>query len=573
MGMILGLDVGGTHTDAVLVESAGVAGAVKVPTDARDLMGSVLTALEALTQEVDPRRIERAVLSTTLTTNAIVQGRTPPAGLLVTAGPGVDPEFYRPGPHFFVIDGAMDHRGREIAPIDPAQVRRAARRLEAEGIRQAAVVGKFSVRNPTHELAIAELLRPSCDTLFLGHRVAGGLSFPRRLATAFLDASVYPLHRDFFQAVKDSLRLKGLAMPIQILKADGGTLAFEASNGHPAQTILSGPSASVMGAVAFAPAQGDTLVLDIGGTTTDIALLVDRAPLLNPLGVELGGFKTLIRGLETRSIGIGGDSSVRVVQGVLRVGPERNGPALAHGGPLPTPTDALVLLGRVRGGDREASRQGIARLAGQLGIAPEEAAGRIVETACREILAAAEAMIRQTNSRPVYTIHALLEGRRVAPRTLLILGGPAPQFAAPLERLCGMPAGVLPRWEVANAIGAALARTTCEVDLFCDTERGVLCAPAEGVEQAVPRGFTRDEAIAQAMLLLRRKALAAGAAEGDLELEVVEALEFAMIRGFSRTGRNIRVRVQVKPGLVGGFDAVADALSHQRSAVPHLPAR
>jgi hypothetical protein len=335
------------------------------------------------------------------------------------------------------------------------------------------VVTKFSVRNPEHELRLAELLAPYVERVFMGHPLSGILSFPRRIATTYLNAAVYPVHRDFFMAVQETLSHKGIVVPIRILKADGGNMNFEASIDYPAQTIFSGPAASVMGSIAFAPEEGETLVFDIGGTTTDMAVLIDQVPLLDPLGVELGEFKTLIRALKTHSVGLGGDSAVRVANGTILVGPERQGPALALGGPAPTPTDALVILGKTKWGDPTLARRGFTPLAAQLGLSLEAAAEAVFDRTCRLILAEADAMIRRINSQPVYTVHEMQEGRQIKPTTLLVLGGPAPLFAERLERLSSFKVGVVPRWEVANALGAALARTTSEVILYADTQRRI----------------------------------------------------------------------------------------------------
>jgi N-methylhydantoinase A len=162
---------------------------------------------------------------------------------------------------------------------------------------------------------IAAIVAPYCEQVFMGHQFSGNLNFPRRIATTYLNAAVYPVHKSFFEAVKRSLEKKGLDVPIRILKPDGGNMNFESSFDQPAQTILSGPSASVMGALATAPSSGATLVLDIGGTTTDMAILIDGVPLLAPLGIEIGDYKTLIRALQTQSIGVGGDSVVRLENG------------------------------------------------------------------------------------------------------------------------------------------------------------------------------------------------------------------------------------------------------------------
>ncbi|MGA6926514.1 MAG: hydantoinase/oxoprolinase family protein, partial [Desulfosarcina sp.] len=546
--MIIGLDVGGTHTDVVLLGQEGLVRQVKVPTNPSDLFATVLTGLEKITEGVDAARIRRAVLSTTLATNRIVQNRIPEVGMIVSAGPGMDPELFCTGPHYHTVSGAIDHRGREISPVDHAQVFKAADELKKNGIRYLGVVSKFSVRNPSHEMVIADLIGDRFEKTFMGHRESGSLNFPRRIATTFLNASIYPIHKEFFEAVVNSLAKKGLNVPIRILKPDGGNMRFDASIEHPAQTILSGPAASVMGSVAFAPKDKECLVLDIGGTTTDMAILVNGVPLLDPMGIAIGEHKTLIRSLETVSIGIGGDSAVRVVDGKIHLGPDRLGVAMAYGGPVPTPTDAIFHLGIGEGGDLEKAREGIQAIADALGTDLDDAARRIYEQACQTIMDEAGAMIDRINAKPVYTVHELWEGNRLQPRHILVLGGPAPWFAKGLERISESRVIVVPRWTVANAIGAGLARTTCEVTLFADTEREIATAPEENFSSTIPSGYTQQDAVATAMDLLRHKALARGANPDHLELEVVEAMSFNMVRGFYNTGRNIRIVAQVKPG-------------------------
>jgi len=560
--MIIGLDVGGTHTDVVLLSNEkGLVSQTKVPTDPDDLFNSVVAGLEAVTRGVDPGAISRVVLSTTLTTNAIVQNRLAPVGMIVSSGPGIDPELYRIGPYYHVASGAIDHRGREIAPVERAEIEAIARKLQQEGIRIVGVVGKFSPRNPAHELAIAAILQGSMDRVFLGHCISGNLNFPRRIATVYLNAAVYPIHKKFYEAVRKSLAAKGLNLPIRILKADGGNMKFESSIDFPGQTIFSGPAASVMGSLAFAPDREDCLVMDIGGTTTDMAILVNRVPLLDPMGIEINNYKTLIRSIDTYSVGLGGDSAVVYGNGKLSIGPERQGPAMAHGGPVPTPTDALVVLDRMKEGDHAKAVKGIEPLALALGISVEAAAAEIFDSACRNLLAKAQDMIFRANSKPVYTVNELLDGYTVTPRKILVMGGPALHFAEGLRQICDYEIQVVPRWSVANAIGAALARTTCEVVLFADTEREVAAAPNEGFTKTIDAAFNSDEAVRIAFELLREKAIMRGANPDYLETEVLEKQEFNMVRGFYTTGKNIRVRVQVKPGLIHGYDRLLEKIA------------
>jgi N-methylhydantoinase A/oxoprolinase/acetone carboxylase beta subunit len=258
---------------------------------------------------------------------------------------------------------------------------------------------------------------------------------------------------------------------------------------------------------------------------------------------------------------MGGDSAVKVTEGKVEVGPKRFGPAMAYGGPEPTPTDALFVTGDLKDGDKEKSKNGLKPLAKTLGISLEALAHQIIEVTCKNILSAAQNLVDRINSKPVYTVHELQEGYLVRPKHILVLGGPAPYFARHLEKLCTYTIRVVPKWQVANAIGAALARTTCEVKFFADTERRVAEAPEESFSQQIDSNFDSAGAQQHAFELLRKKAVERGANPDFLEMEVVEALQFNMVRGFNTTGKNIRVKVQVKPGLIHGYDDVIRKLS------------
>ncbi|MFW6297158.1 MAG: hydantoinase/oxoprolinase family protein [Desulfosalsimonas sp.] len=560
--MIIGLDVGGTHTDVVLLGQNGIERRAKVPTDKSSLFDAVFAGLEQITQGIPPLQISHAVLSTTLTTNAIVQKKLPPAGMIVTCGPGIDPEYFRTGEHYYIVDGAIDHSGRQIARLDEKAVKKAAAVMKDAGIEYVGVAGKFSIRNPAHEIRIREIISPMFEKIFPGHTVSGNFSFPRRIATTFLNASVYRLHKEFFETVKQSLEQKGIEVPIYILKADGGTMDFATSVDFPAQSILSGPAASVMGSIAFAPPDAETIVLDIGGTTTDMAVLINGVPVLAPHGIEIDEYKTLIRALHTQSVGVGGDSTVRVDQGHLFIGPERCGPAMAYGGSEPTPTDALFVLGMAENGDVEKARTGIQSVADQLGMSARDAAKRIFDQACREILDYAQEMVSLINSRPVYTVREALEGHRIKPAHLLVLGGPAPWFAQNLKSISDYTVHTVPQWDVANAVGTALSRTTCELTLFADTYKLEASAPEEMFYQSLKPGFSLDEAKKLTEELLRKKAIREGAKKEGIETDVLEELSFNMVRDFRMIGKNMRIKMQVRPGLINEYLQIAEQIKN-----------
>lgn len=552
--MIIGLDVGGTHTDAVLFGRNGLIRDVKVATDPDMLYETVMKALDLLLEDQDVAEIKRMVLSTTLATNLVVQEKLPPVALLVSAGPGVDPEHFRIGEHYYRVSGALDHSGRELEAVNEQQIRALGEKCKELGLDSVGVVSKFSVRNPDHEMYIAEILQPYVPHIFMGHQASGGLNFPRRIATTYLNAVVCKGHADFYAAVQQSLEDKGISVPIRILKPDGGNMNMASSLSYPAQTILSGPSASVMGAIASAPKNKTCLVLDIGGTTTDMAVILSGAPLIAAQGIEVGPHKTLIRALLTKSIGIGGDSVVRFVDGKITIGPDRQGVAMAYGGPAVTPTDAMCVLGIMDEVDPERSFNGLEPLAEQMGVELKELAERILDSACSEILSAAQKMVDQINSRPVYTVHEMYEGLTVVPDHILVLGGPASQFSKILARRFEGEVSPVPNWQVANAIGCALARTTCEVTIYADTSQKILTTQGEKYYQNIPANFSLREAREIANELVRKKAVARGASPDFLQTEILEESQFNMIRGFHTIGKNIRVRAQVKPGLIHGYD-------------------
>ena len=555
--MIIGLDVGGTNTDAVLLSSNGIEKKIKVPTDSADLFNTILSSFTQLLDNIDPKKVKRVVISTTLTTNAIVQKNMDPIGMIVSAGPGIDPEVFRTGEHYYCVTGSINHRGREKAPVNTMEIEDIAKKLKKAGIEYVGVVGKFCVRNPSHEILIKRILNKYFKKVFLGYRVSGNLNFPRRIATTHLNAAVFSLHKSFFEAVKQSLEKKGLTIPIQILKADGGTMSLESSMSFPGQTVLSGPAASIMGAIPYATEKQDAIVLDIGGTTTDIAILVDKTPLLEPVGIRRGQYKSLIRSLRTESKGIGGDSVIRVIDKELVIGPDRHGPAMAFGGPDPTPTDALFVLGLMKDGDQENAQKGIGKIARKLELTDKEAADQIFKKCCTVILKKTFEMIDKLNSKPVYTVHEFLEGYKISPRKILLLGGPAPYFAKKIKELYQIETDVVPEFSVANAIGAALARTTCEVSLNADTEQGIMTAHEEDFAEPISKTYSDDDLIKTAHTLLKEKAISSGADPDNLdEVEVIEFQKFNIVRNFSPRGKIFRTKMQLKPGLIKGFEKV-----------------
>ncbi len=548
--MILGLDVGGTQTDAVLVEEGRIAVETKTPTG-DDLLETLTIALEKTLADVDPNRIDRAAFSTTIATNAIVQNCLDDTGMIVSAGPGIDPNSFSVGPSFHVVEGFLDHQGLEVVSLNKRSAMDASAIIQSEGIKVIGVVGKFSVRNPVHEFQIAKWVGNSFSHVALGHQVSGSLNFPRRITTTYLNAALCGIHQRFLDALIYILKQKNINAPRYLLKPDGGTMALQKSTGSPARTAQSGPAASVMGVLALDGCADTSLVLDIGGTTTDMSLVLAGVPLLDPRGIKLGLFRTLIPSLLTHSIGLGGDSEVRSERdGRLRIGPLRKGKPVAFGGSVPTPTDAMITLGLLRVGDTEAARGAMETLGGPLGWDITSTAERILERMARIIADSANAFIYEVNSKPVYTIHEVLEGKKIEPTSVVIVGGPAPQIATYVGKALGLPHRVPRHFGVANAVGAAVAKVTSEITLQADTQRGSVVITEANLQNRIDRGFDIDDAVSLARKVLREQAIQTGADPENLSMSITEQQVFNMIRGQHRTGQNIRLKMSITPGLI-----------------------
>ncbi|MCM1512438.1 MAG: hydantoinase/oxoprolinase family protein [Oxalobacter formigenes] len=548
--MILGIDVGGTHTDSVLMNNRQIIRKSKVLTDKENILKSVLTATRAVAEAGDIKKLQRIVLSTTISTNAVVQNQMDEVGLIVMNGPGVAPQDLPLADKTRLVAGYMNHRGMEAEAINKAEMEEAQYLLEKKGIAHFAIIGKFATRNPAHEKAAEAVFAKKAKHVSVSHQLSGSLNFPRRIATTYLNEAVWSLHRKLVEQLDAYMKELGVNVPLYILKADGGTIEYRQSQTQPVQTILSGPAATIMGVLPFVSLEKDSISVDIGGTTTDIALFADGVPLLEPLGVQIEGHKTAVRGLLTHSIGVGGDSHVRVADGKLLLGPERRGAAMALGGPVPTPTDAAIVLGLADFGDKTKALSAMESLAVQLKQNPEETARAVLNLAGKMITAKIRSMLEEVNGKPVYTIHELLEGRRINPAEMIVIGGPAPFMAKTLEEMAGYKAVVPQDSDVINASGAAMARTTVELNLVADTEDGSLSIAEEGVLQRISSSFTERDVIDLGKNMLIEKARAAGAREEDIVVEIADIQSFNVVRGFATTGKNIRVRLQVKPGLI-----------------------
>jgi len=558
--MRIGIDIGGTHTDGVLIAGTRLVAAAKAPTNHDNLLESISAVLQAILTDQDPARVQTLNLSTTLTTNAIVTGRIDPVGMLVVGGPGIAAKHYRIGEHFHLIYGSLDHLGTETSALDEQDLEEAINACCDQGVKCFGVASKFSPRNPAHEDRIREELGDRADFVSLGHLISGQLNFGRRIHTVYYNSAVWRTFRAFAGALAASLQGFNLQAEVNILKADGGAVPLTRAMDAPVQSIFSGPAASVMGILATCTADADLLMLDIGGTTSDIALFAGGEPLLEREGIAIEGRPTLVRAIRVESIGIGGDSLIHLDGAEVKTGPQRLGPCMATGGSAPSLMDALNVLGLADFGQTERSRDGLETLAAQHHLEVRALAQAAMDAALNAIAAKIETLVRMVNAKPVYTIHEILEDREITPKKLIVIGGPAAGFEDLLATRLGMEVIVPSLHGVANAIGAALARATSHLALTANTSRGQLSAPMLGVFRAIPRGFSLQDATDEARRLLKADLEQAGVTIAAEEIQITQADAFNMVDGSYTSGKNIRVVAQVRPAVVARLELDAAAV-------------
>ncbi|NLM53006.1 MAG: hydantoinase/oxoprolinase family protein, partial [Firmicutes bacterium] len=327
--MLVGIDVGGTFTDGVLYHEGKIIKTAKYPTATEKLQDSILQVFDDLLAGVNEQEIERVVLSTTLVTNLLAAGKEEKVALVLIPGPGLNLRQLPLFPATYILKGAIDFRGRITEPLVHAEVEEVAAQIKAQGFKQAAVVGKFSSRNHEHEEQVAQILQTKIPHLQIvkGHEVSGQLNFLRRMVTAYYTAATKNQWAGFAQEIESAIKKRGIHCPLHILKADGGTMPLPVSLKFPCETVFSGPAASVMGAFALTGDNLTSVVVDIGGTTSDLALILAGEPLHASRGARINGRYSSVRAFAVRSLALGGDSAVRWTGKEITLGPDRLGPA------------------------------------------------------------------------------------------------------------------------------------------------------------------------------------------------------------------------------------------------------
>jgi N-methylhydantoinase A/oxoprolinase/acetone carboxylase beta subunit len=513
----IGIDVGGTNTDAVLLEDTRVVHAVKTPTTA-DVTSGVAEALRRLLEATTKPgaavsgsapgsvgAVDAVMIGTTHFTNAVVQrrdlSRVGAIRIGLPSGASLEPFIDWPEDlaalvrgEVVMLEGGHEFDGRPLVPFDSTGMRAAARRIRAAGLTSVGIASVFSPLNSACELEAAAILRDECPdvAVTMSHQL-GRIGLLERENATLLNAALVGLAGKTTRAFTDALAASGIAAPLYLTQNDGTVMLASVAEAFPVYGFASGPTNSMRGA-AFLSKLTDALVIDVGGTTTDIGSLRHGFPREANNVVEIGGVRTLFRMPDLLSIGLGGGSLV--ARDPLTVGPRSVGyrlveQGLVFGGSELTATDIAVAAGLIDLGDRRR----VASLPAEL---------------VRAAVARMHAMIEEAVDRMKTD---------AGDEPLIAVGGGC--FLVP-ERIAGISDVVhVEHQAVANAVGAAIAQVSGEIDrIFQD--------------------LSRDEAIARARHLAEAQATSAGADPRTLTTVEVEDLPLAYLPGSS-----LRVRVRV----------------------------
>ena len=467
----IGVDSGGTFTDIVVYdEAAGTIASWKLSSTPGDPSQAIAGGVaEAIARFAAPgAEVGYFGHGTTVATNAVIQRKGARTGLVTTEGfrdvleiarqirpsqfnlkmPKADVLASRE--HRLEVAERISWQGEVLRALDPASVRQAAAALRAAGVEAVAVCLINSYRNPAHEQAIKAILQQELPGMFvtISTEIAPEYREYERTATAVVNGYVGPIMRRYLARLAPRLREAGVEAPPHLMQSNGGTISFEQAEAQPVRTILSGPAAGIVGATAVARLAGhaDIITFDMGGTSTDVALIENDAPRL-ATEVSVHGQPLLVPMLDIETVGAGGGSIAKVDNGgLLEVGPESAGadpgPACYEkGSDRPTVTDANVLLQVLNprallGGrmviSQAASRAAISRLAEDLGVDP---------------IAAAEGIVAMAVANMVRAVRVISVERGFDPRnfTLVAFGGAGPVHATRLARELGMRRVLVPR--------------------------------------------------------------------------------------------------------------------------------
>lgn len=447
MAYVVGIDTGGTYTDAVMLDTEiqgpeCIKRKAKAITTHEKLEIGIRNSLESLflTKE-EIQKIEKVVLSTTLATNATVEGKMGRIGLVVIGG---TPAGKLATENVVTVEGKVNIKGRIIHDVDKEEVKRAVEAL-ASKVDSFAVSGQASVRNPILEQRVKAVIQSMCDLpVVCGHELVSELGYLERTNTAVVNAGLLPIIDEFVKAIQKILDEMQIQAPVFVVKGDGTITKIESIKSTPIDTVLSGPAASIIGAINLTGVK-NAVVADMGGTTTDIGVVKEKRVELSPDGALVGNWKIKIKSAKLYTYGLGGDSAIKVENDEMKVGPERVVPSSRGDVRNVTPTDILHYTGEFVQWDRKKAEDAIIEQAKEASITPDE----YVEMARNKIAA---------------KIYDNLKRYRKIKFPICAIGAPAESWYRIAQKKYDFELLVPKHYEVANAVGAATSGVSVEVE-------------------------------------------------------------------------------------------------------------
>lgn len=558
--LIIGIDVGGTFTDGVLFHDNSILSSAKRPTQYDNLQCSMLGVLDELLQTTEAGKIERVVLSTTLVTNVIATGQGERVALIMLPGHGLPHNEYQITEDTYFARGSIDFRGRELEAVNKNEIIDIVRTIKNKQIKQIAVAGKFSNRNNKHEKLIREIITVNYvdSQVFLSSEISTQLNYPRRAVSAYYTAMTWNNWNVFVDSIKYALQQRNINAEVEILKADGGTIPLQHSRNYPCETVFSGPAASTMGGAALTMDDKNSVVVDIGGTTTDISLIIDGKPLYASRGAVIEGKYTHINSFAVHSVPIGGDTTIYLKDGQLVVGKTRNGPAVCFGGQLPAVTDAFNVYFKLGLGNYDLSQKALQELAEQSGSSADEISSIVVETVITRIAESIKYMFTRWENEPAYKVWEVVNNRKFELHRIIGIGAAADTIIPHLAAHMKVAYLVNEYSPVANALGAAVVRPTIAVNMHIDTQQNMYIAEPGGESGVLKQPGScqldnaRELALAHLLKVCKEREMLAYSDDYTFYMEE----QFNIVRGWERAGKIFDIGVQISPGFITGYKGV-----------------
>ena len=447
MAYVIGIDTGGTYTDAVLLNTStygtnSVERKSKAFTTHDELELGIKNSIAGLALTLlEIEKIEKVVLSTTLATNAIVEGKINKIGLILIGGKPIGDiatEYVKE------VSGSINIKGRILLDIDEDETRNAIDDL-IPGVESIAVSGLASVRNPILEQKVKAIIHSMCDMpVMCGHELVSDLGFLERTNTVVLNVGLLPTINSFIKAIKSVLIQLYIKAPVFVVKGDGSIAKIDAIQNTPIDTVLSGPVASMIGAINLTEIN-DAVVVDMGGTTTDTGIVRKKRVQMLQDGAMIGNWKIRIKSPKLYTFGLGGDSQIKIRNGEVEIGPERVLPACRGGKDVVTPTDILHYTGEFVKWSIEKAILSVEKHAAIAGISPSVYVSKVKDAITNKI----------DDNMVEYKCLSL---------PICAIGAPAESWYHIVKEKYGLNLIIPKHYEVANAVGAATASIQVEVE-------------------------------------------------------------------------------------------------------------